>query len=465
LKIRTSVIPDKPYYINHKPGDDTLDPEAICIFAACGFFLEKDTYFKNRKALQPATDYETSENGSLAEKGSYWKWHYSPRDISLSQATDEFARLLEKITGEEVKGRKVILPLSGGLDSRTQAAAMPPGAEVQAYSYEFADSFNETKYGKAIAAYRNYPFHKFIIPEGYLWDRIEDLAEHNGCYSEFTHPRQMAVTEKIEPLGNLFHLGHWGDVLFDDMGVADDLPFEEQVNVVQKKVIKKGGMELGNALWQMWGLKGNFSDYLRERISSLLKEINIDNANARIRAFKSLYWAPRWTSVNLCIFSNLHPVALPYFDPRMCEFICTVPEKHLSGRQIQIEYLKKKAPALAAIPWQVYDPYNLYNYKNFGSWSNIPRRAVKKMLRIARENVLQKPPLTTRNWEIQFTGERNDAHLKHYLFENPSFKEMIPKELVKDFYDKFREKDPVWYSHPLSMLLTLSLFSKQPLKS
>ena len=51
-----------------------------------------------------------------------------------------------------------------------------------------------------------------------------------------------------------------------------------------------------------------------------------------------------------------------FYDDRICKFIMSVPEKHLSGRQIQIEYIKKYAPKLAVIPWQDKAPYNLYNY-------------------------------------------------------------------------------------------------------
>ena len=66
-----------------------------------------------------------------------------------------------------------------------------------------------------------------------------------------------------------------------------------------------------------------------------------------------------------------------------------------------------------------------------------------------------------RNWELQFVGKENEAALQKWLFENKSFQELIPKDLVADFYNKFTNKDAVYYSHSVSMLLTLSLFSKQ----
>src|SRR5690606_2250966 len=129
----------------------------------------------------------------------------------------------------------------------------------------------------------------------------------------------------------VFSLGHWGDVLFD-RGCPEGTPESQLLEIILKKVIKKGGMELATALWQEWELEGDFESYLRQRISELLHNIKIENPSAKLRAFKSLYWAPRWTSVNLSVFEAAHPITLPYYDNRMCEFICTIPEEYLAGR-------------------------------------------------------------------------------------------------------------------------------------
>ena len=62
-----------------------------------------------------------------------------------------------------------------------------------------------------------------LLEKSYLWDKMSELASINQCYSEFTHPRQMAVIEEIAQLGNNFSLGHWGDVLFDSGGYPEKL--------------------------------------------------------------------------------------------------------------------------------------------------------------------------------------------------------------------------------------------------
>lgn len=442
----------------NKKGSHELNLKAICIFAATGFFLESDTYFNDEEVLQPATEYKI-ENNLVKNSAPYWNWHYSPRDITLKQATEEFAHIFERIINEKLKDKNIILPLSGGLDSRTQAAALGMGSNVKCYSYRFAGSFDETKYGKAICQVKNFQFKEFEIPKGYLWRIIDELSEINGCYADFTNPRQMAVINEIKELGNIFFLGHWGDVLFDDMGIEDKIDFNEQSEILLKKVIKRGGLELADSLWKHWGFEKNFKSYLKERISILLANIKIDNANSRIRAFKSMYWAPRWTSANMNVFGDFNPLALPYYDDTMCKFVCTIPEHLLADRRIQIEYIKMKNPKLAEIPWQTYDPLNLYSYKNFSNKSRLPSRVVSKVKRVFKEKITGKK-LTTRNWEIQFKGEENDKELRIRIFDE-NFMQWIPASIAKEFYDKFKNEDEVYYSHPVSMLLTLSVFSKK----
>ena len=455
--MKTSIIPDKQVFYNIR-GASELNLKAICIFAATGFFLEKDSYYSDLGVLQPSTEYETDENNFLLSSDVYWHWHYAPRDISIEQATEEFAHLFEKISTSKLENKKIILPLSGGLDSRTQAAVLKNDERVNAYSYKFEESFDETKYGKEISKIKSFSFKEFVIQKGYLWNVLDRLSKINKCYADFTNPRQMAVIDEVSKLGDIFYLGHWGDVLFDDSGVDDDISFEKQTGVLQKKLIKRGGLELAESLWKSWGYTDSFENYFKERISELLQKIDIENANARIRAFKSMYWAPRWTSVNMEVFSSHKPVVLPYYDDEMCKFICTIPENFLSGRKIQINYIKMKNPELAKIPWQNYDPLNLYNYGKFHDKSRIPLRAFRKGKRMINEKLFRRK-MTTRNWEIQFIGRENDMNLRKYLFENKKLQDLVTKELAAEFYKKF-QKDPLQYSHPVNMLLTLSVFCK-----
>lgn len=454
--IKTSIIPIQPTFAKVKAPHE-LDYEAICVFVATGFFLDQDTYWKDEKVLQPGHITTIDNEGYIVKSEPWFKWHYTPRDIKLNQAVSEFTSLFEAIVKEQSQNKKVILPLSGGLDSRSQAVALQQiKANVSAYSYSYENGYDEAAISKKIAKALNIPFRKMTINKSYLWDKIEELAQINGCYSEFTHPRQMAVANEIGQLGDVFSLGHWGDVMFDSdtLEVKND---NELITFLKNKIIKKGGLELAKSLWQYWQLQGDFETYLNARILKLWKSINIANGSAKLRAFKSLYWAPRWTSVNLVVFENKKPIQLPYYDDRMCEFICTIPEELLANRQIQIEYIKQQNRKVAEIVWQDVRPFNLYTAHFHKFPYNFPYRVLSKIKRTVK-GIMQKPHVQ-RNWELQFLEKNNEKHLQEYLFDS-SFHKFIPKSIIEEFYQQFKKKDQVYYAHSVSMLLTLALHKK-----
>src|SRR5690606_9129049 len=116
--MKTDIIPTKVRFTGEQK---TLDLKAICGFSALGFFLDEDRYYKEQKALKPATDYTLDSQNTIISQKEYFKWYYARKERSLTQITEEFAELFETILTEQSENKKVILPLSGGLDSRTQA--------------------------------------------------------------------------------------------------------------------------------------------------------------------------------------------------------------------------------------------------------------------------------------------------------------------------------------------------------
>ena len=454
--LRTDIIPKEQIIVESNNLLKELNLKAICIFAACGFFLAEDCYYLNQKALKPGHLYSFGPNGEITSEKPYFRWHYSPRNISFKEAVEDFSQIFNKIIFEQGKNSNLVLPISGGLDSRTIAGAIYKNKlNAFLFSYEFQGGIRECKYGKSIAKACNLPYKCFKIPRGYLWDKISKLAEINECYTEFTHPRQMAIIDEFKAMGDLFLLGHWGDVFFSSMNVPNNLPFDLQVNEVLKKILKKSGIELGTALWKEWGLEGNFFDFLHSRIEELLGDIKIENANSRIRAFKSLYWAPRWTSINLKIFSQNGSMFLPYYHPDICEFICSTPEEYLHNRKIQIEFLKESSPILAKIPWQSHHPFNLFNaHLDKFPFNGIPK-IIKKSESLIRKIIGKN--LIERNWELQFLGVENEKQVENLLFNKDLNTIGISKSLIQKFYQNFK-KEPVQYSHSISTLLTLKAF-------
>ena len=421
-----------------------ISKTSISNWLATGFFLGDQNFVKNKYI---GDDFSSN-----------FEWSSNPREISFESAVSEFSNIFENIIKNSIDGKNIILPLSGGLDSRTLAVALRGHKNVIAISYEFEGGIRETDYAQKIAEANDWEFHKYQIKRGYLWDNIEKISNITGCQTEFTHPRQMAIIDEISKFGDVFLSGQWGDVLFNSYGMTSNASSTEQILKLIKLIAKPGGVELSKDLWEFWGLDGDFETSFYQKIKSEYDKIKIEEPNAKIRAFKSLQWAPRWANSNLKIFSHKKDIILPYYDKSMLEFISSVPEKILDKRRIQIEYIKNNSFELSSIPWQEYD-LNLYQYQNFNSLY-FPRRVFRYSKRIIREKIMKKNKIIQRNWELQFIGKKNEDKLKEWLFETEEIKNIIPMKILKKYYTNFKEVDPIKYSHPISMLLTLAVWSK-----
>ena len=466
-QIYSPIIPVNQVFYNQKSAevvnwnnnlkDLEIDCKALTVFCALGFMLDDQTFYKNIKTCRPATKYKLNNNTILGSK-QYWKWNYNPIGRKFSDILDEFTILLENIIKSKTKNKSILLPISGGLDSRTLFVPVKERKDLTLSSYEFEDGFHESDTSIKLSNQYKIPLYVKTIPKGYLWNKLDQIHKLNNCFTDFTHPRQIAAINDWIGLGDSVLLGHWGDVLFDKQADSKNISYNEQVIQLKKKIIKPGGIELANDLWRYWGLEGSFESYITDRLDKLYGDIDIDHPSARIRAFKSLYWAPRWTSINLSIFNKAGEIVLPYYSDEMCKFICTVPERYLVGRKIQIEYIKKNCPEAARLPWQKYYPLNLYQYHRFNQPQYYFVRAIKKTNRIFQKFLSKSPDLITRNWELQFLGDQNIIQLKKNLLEKNKFNKLIPQTIIRKYLDKF-QTDPVQYAHPLSMLLTLAVFS------
>ena len=97
--------------VSKKEINNKIDFEAISHWISTGFFFD-DKYFLK--------EYDFPRN----RKYPNIKWFYNPSNRSYAQTIDRFSKILEKIISKISDRYKIILPISGGLDSRTIACAL-----------------------------------------------------------------------------------------------------------------------------------------------------------------------------------------------------------------------------------------------------------------------------------------------------------------------------------------------------
>lgn len=433
-----------------------IDWQALAGWFSFGFFPGDRTHYTDVRILRPATHYTFDASGQLLNQQRYWRWKYQPDEKRSYQDTvQEFGKIFETVIDEAVSESRVALPISGGLDSRSTVAAlsheMTGSGRLWSYSYGYSADSVETKIARQIALARDLPFQAYTI-EPYLFSEMERVLAYTEGFQDITQARQMYVRDELASHADTLIAALWGDVWLDDMGLVkrkQSTPVEVLQHTL-RRIRKDDGWLLEHIALPQLAL-ADAELLLEDFVAAELQPLEfIADPDFRVKAYKTEQWSFRWSVPPTRIFQSAAWPRKVFYDTRLADFFITVPEAFVSGRKLQIDYLKRFAPDLARISWQVYDA-DLYHYQHHNTWL-LPKRILKKTFRTFRnQNFLQ------RNWEVQYLGLGGRDGLERWLVK-PGLKlhEFISavqlKGLIDDFY---RERKPA-QAYPISMLLTLS---------
>ena len=442
-------------------GKSNLNLQAISEFFSFGFFIGNSTHWQDVTILPAATHMILDENGRIFSQTPYWHWDYQPSaSLTYDEAIKQFHDIFREVLTSQVNGKRIVLPLSGGLDSRSTLAELGEtgfgGAkQMFPFSYGFSENSAETKIARQLGSRRGLNVKTWTV-QPYLFDEIERISASVEGFQDITQCRQAYVVDELSQEADYVVAAHWGDVWLDDMGFSDQkmLSDETLTQIIINNYAKKGSEILltlfAPNLDPEW--KGLMKKNVQESLAGLQQ---IKDLDFKVKAWKTSQWSFRWTLSSLRMYqSGLFPL-LPFYDNRLVDFFLKVPGEFVARRRLQIEYLKRYAPDLARVKWQPYDA-NLYHYKGFNTWL-LPYRAVQKLRRrFSTQSVIQ------RNWEIQFLNPKGRNSLAKYLLE-PGLKlqNLFSARDLEQFLGGFYRDPTASSGYAVSMLLTLSAWLEQ----
>ena len=431
--------------------DKQLDWEGITGFMAMGFFPGTTTYLEGASVLENASCYTFNQDLELIEYKRYRDWNYEPLNTSQADLLEEFNSILKSSLAYATKNKRVALPISGGLDSRTITGSItnnPTYKSLWGFSYGYTEKSIENKIALKIANARNIDFNSFSMPN-YLFNNIDTIADSVELFQYVDGTRQAFMKDMFEEKSDVVVGGHWGDVWFDDAAI-DGMSEESYFN---KKIIKNGSKWLLKEICEPYYAKHKdfLSNYFNDWMS---KYKHIGDRDYKMKIFKTNQWSFRWTIPSIRMYQAAVMPVLPFYDNRIVDFFAKVDTTLLKGRLLQVEYIKQYHSDLAKIKWQEYDS-NLYNYKRYNN-RKLSYRAYKKVLSIFSNN---KP--ISRNWEVFYLNADGKKNLEDILLHNKPFAEIAPietsRQLLTDFYDYPTAAN----GYKVSMLHTLAQFMKK----
>ena len=431
-------------------GASRLDWAGLNGFFAMGFFPEDRTHFEEVRILRPATHHVFTDRGELRRAERYWMWAHSPESgLRFDEAVERFGATLGAVVGDETAQGRIAVPVSGGLDSRTVAALATGGERdrLWLYSYGYGAGSIETRIARRVASARGMRCECFEIGE-YLFDRMDDVLAATEGFNDVTQTRQVAVSAALGEHAESVMAAHWGDVWCDTGGTGVG---DTGAGVAAGKFLKEGRRWLlENIVAPRLG--GDPERTVREAVGREFERVpEMDDGDFRLKALKTDTWSFRWTVTGVRAFQLGAFPRLPFYDSRMSELFCTLPSEFVTGRRLQVEWLKRFAPDLAGVTWQASGAS--LTLPAFARPLLLPGRALRKAWRLATGATV-----IERNWEVQFLSERGRVRLRESLLRpGLHLHEFVAPATIAALLDAFfarplEEKR----GYTVSMLLTFS---------
>jgi asparagine synthetase B (glutamine-hydrolysing) len=329
--------------IRHPSYQKTIDIEGVINFLGSGYCFGERTLLKDIQLIPQgcAMTYE----GQRVSFHRYWEYNVSPAENSFDELTERLYQTVgnafHKNIGNE---KKVVIPVTGGLDSRTMAGlADQKGLQIFGFTIGSPGS-RDLRYGGRIGKKVCFYHETLPLSTDYVAEYgPEGTALTDGLVA--THPFFLFKLLHVKRPSNILITGFLGDVLTGSDVTHETLPPEQMLK--RKFFFGFGSEELNTILKpSLKALSGINDSYM----ANLMAAINV--SDPRDKAWICLLKERNRRFVSTVILSlgrQWHVVA-PMADSAFVDFMLTVPTKYRVEQSLYRNMIRAKLPAVACVP-------------------------------------------------------------------------------------------------------------------
>jgi len=332
--------------LGHPQVPREIDEAAVEQFLITSHLVDTRSLIRGVSMLPPGTITRINRTGMSFER--YW----SPRiaaaqDDGLDKWADRLADVLAPAVRSRCGDAPPLLPLSGGLDSRSVAAFIPPHLVAKATACSFGHSHcHDVRYGRRIARALGARFIRLPIPDDF--------------FSHYLRPVQLLCDGEVSiealPMYRLIEMGQPGQTML--MGYLGDA--------------LSGGHLLGaecslDAVWHKKYQGKGFSEPLLERVllperyqairgstralmRAALVQADAASLDEKALAVELHHRQSRYISYFGRMLSSRYRVETPFLDQEVLDTFLSLPLAHRQGQRAYRRMLVRHAPRLAAVP-------------------------------------------------------------------------------------------------------------------
>ena len=428
----------------------TIRKDAIYDFFSFGFLLGEKTFFKDIYQLPPASILEKTKNETTLTQ--YWDYKFDYTNNGTrpkKELIDELGKIWEKSVERRIsKGEKIIVPLSGGYDSRAILAAVlkyTPKENITTFTFGEKGSF-DFEIGKLIAE-------KACVKNEILGVEKEDFEVQNRISFKDTEGMIDATPycaikeyQKLKKYGDQIWSGFMGGEIMGSLVMPKMMnyrlkskkDYEHAKNLIfswriryNEKIIKKLCSPL---------LK-NLPD-IRDSFNQTMKDIDkIDSKQFIDYCTTWLYKYEEWNYTSFCVlrFQNLYEYPIPFLDYDLVDFMLKIPPKLRLNKDLYETMLIKKYPELFALPTKNNSghPINTDDIhillREIGLY--LKRKFNTIFIKITKRNYFQDPHKNYIDYDNLLRTNREYQKYISYYINKVKEREYFNKEFIEEIWE------------------------------
>lgn len=338
--------------LRHPEAPSEIDEQAVEQFLITSHLLDERTLVKGVSNLPGGS--VTTIRKHETSRHRYWQPHLGvPSGEHLDACADHLAHVLGRAITPRCDARRVLLPLSGGLDSRTLAAFIPREAMASVTACTFGPAYcYDVRYGRRLARAMQVPFRHLDLPRDFFRRYLASALDL--CDGE--------VSIEALPIHRLLDFGEPGDTVMTGY-LGDAL---SGGHLLGEQALE-GARDPLEVVWRRQYQKRGFSETLLDEVM-LPERYRPARGSTRALVYEALAAADAATlderallvelafrqSRYIPYFSRLlrsrFQVETPFLDASVLDAFLALPREYRTHQRAYRRMLVRHAPALAGVP-------------------------------------------------------------------------------------------------------------------
>lgn len=318
-----------------------LDLLSIVQFLRKGYCVFPHTMYQHLVEYEPGAVHVISGTQDKESRPRQWSYWSPPAEIRSGYNEADLADTLREAFLAAIADRcgqkRIGVALSGGLDSRLLAAAVPEDDDCVAFT--MCDKLNrEANTARRVASAYGRPWLPLFRHEEYLADHLVDIVKFVGCECEFVHAHLFGFADVIAREVDVLLTGDLLDTLLRAC-TARDFGYSHRLGGLLPRQYEAVPFDYLHSPPDLWDehVAQDVLDGVRRRQKDF-HDNNVVSDRTSLAEWLKIYPFRQWVEVATWAAQRRRlPISLVGMDRRLLDFAFTCPVKVKLGDRIFLQ--------------------------------------------------------------------------------------------------------------------------------